>query len=109
MHPQAVLAFQDFVASWLCIAGCLLLVAVVALLGFRTTVFLVLLWQVGRAGWGARRGGGPGGGRGPGAGTGPGGWGARRRDVLVIHFTRVSGRLCAVQCDAHRTHMRAGT
>eukprot|EP00198_Chlamydomonas_reinhardtii_P009851 XP_001699188.1 predicted protein [Chlamydomonas reinhardtii] len=43
---QAVLAFQDFVASWLCIAGCLLLVAVVALLGFRTTVFLVLLWQV---------------------------------------------------------------
>ncbi|GIL55218.1 hypothetical protein Vafri_10801 [Volvox africanus] len=43
---QAVLSFQDVMASCLAIVGCVLLVGVVALLGFPTAVFLVLLWQV---------------------------------------------------------------
>ncbi|PNH04471.1 hypothetical protein TSOC_009358 [Tetrabaena socialis] len=43
---QAALSFQDVVASWLFIAGCCLLFGAVALLGWRTFVFLVLLWQV---------------------------------------------------------------
>ncbi|GIM03478.1 hypothetical protein Vretimale_8251 [Volvox reticuliferus] len=43
---QAILSFQDMIASCLTIVACVLLVGVVALLGFPTTVFLVLLWQV---------------------------------------------------------------
>ena len=40
------MAFHDVLASGLFILACLLLVCVVALLGFQTTVFLFLLWQV---------------------------------------------------------------
>ncbi|KAG2489818.1 hypothetical protein HYH03_011767 [Edaphochlamys debaryana] len=43
---QAVLSFQDVTATWLFIAGCVLLVGLVAALGFPTFLFLGLLWQV---------------------------------------------------------------
>ncbi|GLI67443.1 hypothetical protein VaNZ11_011636 [Volvox africanus] len=43
---QAILSFQDMMASCIAIVACVLLVGVVALLGFPTAVFLVLLWQV---------------------------------------------------------------
>ncbi|EFJ46863.1 hypothetical protein VOLCADRAFT_92598 [Volvox carteri f. nagariensis] len=43
---EAVLSFQDVVASCLFTAFCVLLMVVVALLGFPSTMFLVLLWQL---------------------------------------------------------------
>ncbi|GLC53211.1 hypothetical protein PLESTB_000720200 [Pleodorina starrii] len=43
---QAVLSFHDVMASVLFILACFALVVVFAALGFQTTVFLVLLWQV---------------------------------------------------------------
>ncbi|KXZ49071.1 hypothetical protein GPECTOR_23g156 [Gonium pectorale] len=43
---QAVLSFSDVVASWLFIGGCLAAAGVMALLGFKTSLFLTLLWQV---------------------------------------------------------------
>lgn len=42
----AVLTFQDVVASWLFVIICLVLLAVFHFVGFTTTMFLVLLWQV---------------------------------------------------------------
>ncbi len=46
-RTQAVLSFQDVVASWLFVVACCLVFVLVQLLGLRTAFFAALLWQVG--------------------------------------------------------------